>query len=435
MRRGWGRDAFVFVALFSLWNGDGMRDLLSWWGFGALSLLLLICAVVLLVVERARVRALLLRWDAAPLLAFGGLCLVSVAWSAYPVMTLATCGIQIATSAVAVALLVARPTGRLVAIFGWMLHVHLLLALLFEVVVPFLPDHRLAPFFTDYGSNAPGAYYWSQGLLFTGGRIQGIAGNANLTCFIALLGAIVVGCLLAARRIGRRVAIAALALDLVMMALTRSATVLTAAVVVIAAIALVLGYRHTRTRGRIGLAVAATLVVALASVASSRLSEPILRVLGKGDDLTGRLEIWRVVGHLVGERPVLGWGWIGWWAPWVAPYDRLVIRSGVEYLQAHNAFLDVELQLGVPGLLVFACLVGGTVYRALRLAVVPAPLGLLPLLLAAALLAQGIAESRLLIEGNWALLVMLALGTPWPRRAEPDEVTPEVGGVRALAAH
>jgi exopolysaccharide production protein ExoQ len=61
-------------------------------------------------------------------------------------------------------------------------------------------------------------------------------------------------------------------------------------------------------------------------------------------------------------------------------------------------------------------LVGSTVLRALRLAVLAAPLTTLPLLLLTALLAQAMAESRLLIEGNWALLAALSVALPWGRR-------------------
>src|SRR5919202_1677320 len=53
-----------------------MRDLLGWWGFGALSAALLAVAVVVLVRERRRVRALLLRSTAVPLGLFVGVCLV-----------------------------------------------------------------------------------------------------------------------------------------------------------------------------------------------------------------------------------------------------------------------------------------------------------------------------------------------------------------------
>ena len=438
MRRGWWKDAYAFVALFSLWDGDGLRDALSWWGFGALSLLLLITGIAVVIRHRRRFLALVTRLDSWPILAFMAVCLISTVWSAYPVPTLLGCFIQIATALVGVSLLLIQRIGRLVAIAGWMVHVHLALSLVFEAVVAlFVPGHQLLPFWTDYGSNAPGAYYWSEGLLFKGGRIQGIVANANLTCFIALLGLILIGTLLAARRVRLWLAVPAILLDLLMLALTRSATVLIAAFLVVAAAVIAIGFRRVRRNARILLAVAAALVIAVIGFGSSRASAPLLGALGKGEDLTGRLEIWRIVGTLVAERPTLGWGWIGYWAPWVAPFNRLVVRGGVQYLQAHNAYLDIAFQVGIPGLLAFVVVVGSLVYRSLRLAVVARPLALLPLLLTTALLAQALAESRLLIEGNWATLVMLSVAVPWvgsgARPAEQSLMAPEDGERAPLA--
>jgi O-antigen ligase len=106
----------------------------------------------------------------------------------------------------------------------------------------------------------------------------------------------------------------------------------------------------------------------------------------------------------------------------VKPFDGLATRNGVEYLQAHNAWLDVWLQLGIVGLVVFILLVLTTFGRAWFLAV-DRPrstivddqpyraVALLPLLLLGALIAQSFAESRILIEGGWALLVALSVAT------------------------
>lgn len=413
MRR-WRRDAFVLAALFSLWNGDGMRDLLSWWGFGAVSLALLAGGIVLLVHERRRLRTAVLSSRAVPIAAFVALCVVSVTWSAYPLETVAGCFIQIITAVVAVALTVAAPPRRLAVLFAAMIHFDLVLSLVFEAVVALSPQHMLLPFFTDYGANVPGAYYWSSGLLFSGGRIQGFTANANLLGFLALLGGVTIACLARTGIVGRRTLVGALVLDVAVLALTRSATVIIAGGVTFAAALVIAGLRRVGPRGRTALVVVGLGLIAVVALGSSRLSEPFLRLLGKGDDFTGRLEIWRLVGTLVQERPVLGWGWIGYWAPWIHPFKGFVVRDGVQYLQAHNAFLDVEMQLGVPGLLVLVAVVGSVVYRALRLALTRLPLAVLPLLLLIPLLTQGLAESRLLIEGNWALLAALSVALPVP---------------------
>ena len=428
------RDVYVFAALFSLWDGDGMRNLLSWWGFSAVSLMLVVGAVVLIRHERARVRQLLRSWTAAPLLAFVGVCLVSVAWSNYPLETLLGSAVQILTAVIALGIAVARPPGRLVAIGALMLHVHLALGVVFELAVALSPAGRILPFWTDYSANVPGAYYWSSGLILKGGRIQGIVGNANLTCFIAVLALVLLAVLWRARAVRPPVLLGAAALDLMMIGLSRSATALIAGMAVIAAAAFVMGFRRAGPTVRRVLVAGGVLAIAVVALGSSRLSEPVLRLLGRGDDFTGRFEIWRLVGGLVGDRPVLGWGWIGYWAPWVDPFDRLVIRAGVQYLQAHNAYLDVLMQVGVSGILAFSLMIGSLVWRSLRLAVVPRPFAALPLLLTVALLTQALAESRLLIEGNWALLAMLSLLVPAAGATRAVSTAPEDGAVRIQAS-
>ncbi|TDS74943.1 O-antigen ligase-like membrane protein [Amnibacterium kyonggiense] len=405
----------MLVALFSLWNGDGMRDLLSWWGFGAVSLLLLAGAIVLISRDRARAKALVLSWHAVPILAFMALCLMSTAWSDYPAITPVGCFIQLATATVAVGLCLARPPVRLAALFAIMLQATLVISLVFEVAVALSPAGQILPLWTNYSANVPGAYYWSNGLIFEGGRIQGFTANANLLCFQALLAALVTTTLAQAHVITRRLLVPALLLDLLVIALTRSATVIIAAGVVVVGALVIGGLRRFGRRGRIAVLGGSLGFVALVALGSSRIAEPFLRLLGKGDDFTGRLEIWRLVGVLVKDRPILGYGWISYWAPWVDPFRGLVIRDGVQYLQAHNAYLDIQMQLGIPGLLALVAVVGSVVYRALRVALTDRPLAVLPLLLLAALLTQAMAESRLLIEGNWALLVALSVALPLPQ--------------------
>lgn len=422
----------MIVALFSLWNGDGMRDLLSWWGFGVVSLLLLAGAIVLIVHERQRAKALLLSRRAVPILAFMAVCVASLAWSHYPVLTLVGCFIQIATATIAVGICLALPPVRLAALFAIMLQADMVISLIFEVGVALSPGGRILPLWTNYSANVPGAYYWSNGLLFHGGRIQGFTANANLLCFQALLAALVTACLAQARFVRRRLLVPALALDLLVIVLTRSATVVIAGGVVVAGALLIWGLRTFGRRGRGAVLGGSLLFVALVALGSSRLAEPFLRLLGKGDDFTGRLEIWRLVGTLVKQKPILGWGWISYWAPWIDPYKQFVIRDGVQYLQAHNAYLDIQMQLGIPGLIALVAVVGSVVYRALRLAVTARPLAVLPLLLLAALLTQAMAESRLLIEGNWALLVALSVALPLslppvPRRKPGHQVPLQQG--------
>jgi O-antigen ligase len=136
----------------------------------------------------------------------------------------------------------------------------------------------------------------------------------------------------------------------------------------------------------------------------------IFGLLGKSPDISGRTEIWKKVLDLIDERPLQGWGWTSYWIPFLEPYNGLVVMHGVPYLQAHNAFLDVWLQLGILGLGLFICLLGFTFVPLWRLAVRhTSPLYLWPILVFVGLIVQNFTESRLLIEIGWVLLVLFAI--------------------------
>ena len=199
--------------------------------------------------------------------------------------------------------------------------------------------------------------------------------------------------------------------------------------VVIAAAAAVLIVRRAESPRRRALTYAALALGTIAlGAAVVALRTPILPLLGKSSDLTGRLGIWQAVIELAQQRPVAGWGWVSFWVPWTAPFDDLVFRNGVRQLQAHNTWIDVWFQLGVIGLVVFVALALTALLRSWSLAVdrpQSAPgqslpytaTALLPVLILTALLVQSLTESRLLDEYGLALLVLIAVKTTMPDAA------------------
>jgi len=113
---------------------------------------------------------------------------------------------------------------------------------------------------------------------------------------------------------------------------------------------------------------------------------------------------------LIWERPLQGWGWISYWVPGVKPYDGLVVIKKVPYYQAHNAYLDTWLQLGIIGLLLLLALIVFTFVKLWRLGVRHTnPLYLWPMLVFFGVLAQNLTESRMLLELGWAMIVMFAV--------------------------
>ncbi len=143
----------------------------------------------------------------------------------------------------------------------------------------------------------------------------------------------------------------------------------------------------------------------------------LLALLGKSPDLTNRLDIWDTVIGLANQRPVVGWGWIGYWAPWVEPFDDLVVIKGV-HLPPGAQRLDRRLPAAraSSGSSSSAALVISTLGRSWARAVdLPRArgkaIGLLPILVMVMLIVHSLAESRLLIEIGFALLVVFAIRT------------------------
>jgi exopolysaccharide production protein ExoQ len=407
------RRTLATLGLFSIAAGDVWRNLLGWYGWGAV--LFLIMALVIIELIRMRVDLRLLPY---PLIGFLVLCTVSIAWSAYPAASALGVAFVILTTLFGLFLATAIDLTTFVRCLGTALRWILALSLLFELFVATVIREKVLPFWVDWShlDKIPAAFYWSRNLLFEGGRIQGIVGNANLLAFAALLAVIVFGVQIAARSTSRVWTSAWMLVALGTLALTRSTTVLIAG----AAVAIVALYlwmvRRVPAERRIPWYITGAAITAAGITLVLVFRTTLLALLGKSPDLTNRLDIWDTVIGLANQRPAVGWGWTGYWAPWVEPYDGLVVIKGVPYYQAHNAWIDIFLQLGIVGLVVFGGLVISTLGRAWARAVdLPRArgkaIGLLPILVMVMLIVHSLAESRLLIEIGFALLVVFAIRT------------------------
>ncbi|QEO13528.1 O-antigen ligase family protein [Agromyces intestinalis] len=414
--------AYATFAFFTVLAGQFWRNLLGWWGFSVIAVLVVVGAVWLILATRPT-----WIWRRAPksTLAFVGLAAVSITWSAYPGASALGVAITLVTVFVAVALAICLPWTRLVAALGAAIKWVLALSIVFEAWVAIVVREPLLPNFPPFevtGEKLPMAFYWSRALLFDGGPIEGIVASRNLLGMVALMGVIVFGCLLAAGSMRRAHGIGWLVVAAATLVLTRSATVILVGIVVLVALGFAAWTRRVGPNRRRPVYAAATAALVASIALLIAAWGWLLEVFGKSEDVTGRFDIWRSVIELAQQRPWAGWGWVGYWPPWVEPFDDLAVRKGVTYLQAHNAWLDVWLQLGVIGVLAFASVVIGALWRSWFLAVDPPMDGtgrrlayrasaLTPMLLMVALIAQSLAESRILIEGGLVLLVTIAWST------------------------
>lgn len=428
--------ALAILILIDTIGGVAIRNIIGWPAFIVFSTALVVTAAWMLI----RIKPPALQWRNLPisLVAFLGLAVVSVAWSSYRLETLLGTLILLSTTLVAVFIAFALSWNEFFKALATSLRYLLLGSVLFELVVAIFVRKPVYIWWVD----APGPdekplklLMWSRDLLFEGGPLQGLFGNSTLLGFTALIGLIVFGLQLAAKETKPGRGWFWIALSVLLIALTRSATITVALVVTEIALAFALWARRlgetgngfaisTPTyRSRTPLYITATGLLALGVIVAVFARDALFSLLGKSSDLTGRLEIWQKVTELAEQKPAFGWGWVSYWAPWVEPFKSLDTKNGIQVMHAHNAWLDVWLQLGIVGLVILAIFAITTFWRTWFFAVdrprnrfgrtVPFLVSALaPWLIVVALLVQSITESRILIEGGWLLLVAFSVAAP-----------------------
>jgi hypothetical protein len=426
------RTWFLVLTLLILFGGDAWRYSVGWVPFGAIAVAIAAASAVILVQSRHR-------WSIAglpyPLVAFMALATVSLAWSQYPAASALGLFSTWLIVLGALALAVSFTWQELLDGLARVLRILIAASLLFELVVATIVRGPILPWTAQPEVAVPGydtipkMLYWSRNELFEtfdDGRIQGIVGNANHLGFLALLGLIAFSIQWATGSVSRRWSITWITLAALTLFFTRSATVTVALAAVALTVLGLLVIRSRRTDGGRRWAAAGFVALAAAGVSIGfALRSTIFELLGKSSDLTGRADIWQTVIELAQQRPGFGWGWISVWMPWAEPFKGLVVRNGVVQLQAHDTWLDLWLQLGIVGVVVFGALVASALVRA-WLAAVDRPrsapglvesysaLTLLPILVMVALIVQSIPESRLLGEYALAMLAIIAVKTKRP---------------------
>lgn len=372
----------------------------------------------------ARRRPQPFRWRRLPWAAMGytALALISVAWSQWRGPTLITWILLAAVTVnglfIAHVLTWHEIVRALSSAFKWILGLSLALELWVSLVLhgPLLPNFADIP----EGKLDP-QWYWVRDNLFDGGRIQGIVGNANLLAIISLFAIITFGVLFAARARWRTTLALWMLLAGYFLFRTSSATALVCAAAAAVVLVVALLMRRARTPGArtrvYVVSIGSTLVV---GTAVWLLREPLLSLLGRSADLTGRSDtIWTKVLQRVQEHPLFGNGFSSPWIPTDPAFDGWIVDHGITVFHAHNMWLDVLLQLGVVGLVLMAVAYASLLWRSWFFAVDRprwdldatrpySPLTLLPSLFTIVLLVQGLSESTPIMLWGWLLLILLS---------------------------
>lgn len=79
----------------------------------------------------------------------------------------------------------------------------------------------------------------------------------------------------------------------------------------------------------------------------------ILKSMGRDPTLTGRTLIWHALGGSIAKRPLLGYGFLSFWQGLKGESANLITSSNWSFGYAHNGTLEIILQLGFVGAILF----------------------------------------------------------------------------------
>ncbi|MBW4659241.1 MAG: O-antigen ligase family protein [Drouetiella hepatica Uher 2000/2452] len=138
--------------------------------------------------------------------------------------------------------------------------------------------------------------------------------------------------------------------------------------------------------------------------------ETVFAAFGKDLTFTGRADFWAQIIGYVQEKPLLGYGHRGFWLEPGGPASFVRTNSGFRPVEAHNGFLELTLDLGITGLILFLLSFGRSTYLAFRFALQSSSLdGLIPLLIMIFLMSSNTVESRLLtVDYIWFYYILSA---------------------------
>lgn len=223
-----------------------------------------------------------------------------------------------------------------------------------------------------------------------------------------------------ASALGRWTRIGGVGLAALLILLSTSKTALGVLLTLVVLMAL---YRTLRWRSTVAVPVASAFIVVSGAVATFLVAnrEEILTLAGKDASFTGRTPIWLASLDMIAQKPLLGYGYSGFWLGWRHPSIAIYQRIGWETPHAHNGFVDLALQLGLVGLALF--LIAIVVMAVRGVATVrlnPSREALWPLVMLTYVLLYNVTETTVLQSNtiSWALFAA-AMFTPVDRRARP----------------
>jgi exopolysaccharide production protein ExoQ len=338
------------------------------------------------------------------------LALLSCFWAAMPALVLQRSIAVLGTTLLGIALAVRLSLGDQLRLMSWLFRI---IAVLSLACILLLPSYGISDIVEGHGE-------W-----------RGIFSHKNgLGCVMAL-SVLVEWQLPADTRFSRVVKRIAILLSATLLVFSGS---LTSMFALVGSLLFIEIYKLATRRFRIPLyaiVLAALLVIASGVTVLLMDTKGITGALGRSSDLTGRTEIWSLVMSYIPERPVLGYGYSGFWngaSPESAAIDRVM---GVMIMYSHNGYLETLLTLGGVGFLLTLGFLGTGIKRAFYCSERNrSSMDLWPLAFLFFFLLHNLAEVTILWQDlEWAICVATVVGTDpalFAPEAEQEEELPFV---------
>ena len=387
--------ALTTAAIGTVFFAHAIRAMIGWPGLIAAVIMLAALSAAVIVVRRDQ-----FEWQGilpVSLLAFLGWSALSIVWSQYQWATLSGIAYQLAIALLAVFVAIARDLIQIVRAFGDVFRVLLATSLVLETLSGIIFD-------------TPIRFLGIAGNLASGGPIQGVMGSRNMLGIVTMLAVITFFVEASTRSVRRGLAVTSLILAGLVFVFSRSPVVsLVGLFVTLAAVALIL-VRRAPKEARAGWQLGVGALAVIGGVSAWILQGPILRMFNAGGEISLRLDLWQQTWSLTSVNSTEGWGWVGAWRPDILPFLALRTTNGQIPNSALNAYFDVWFQLGVVGFAAFVAFLGLALVRAWLVASNRrSVIHTWPALLLIAIALLSLAESSVLVEYGWFVLVVCAV--------------------------
>jgi O-antigen ligase len=185
----------------------------------------------------------------------------------------------------------------------------------------------------------------------------------------------------------------------------------------------------TRKAARVRALIFAGAVVAAVTATALAVSMPeqFTALVGKDATLTGRVPIWIVVvNHIIPNSPIFGYGFNTYFIVTNPDYLRLVDIIGWPAPHAHNGYLNLAIELGIPGALLGTFILLRLIVGSLWLVNDErAPWVLHVLVFSVTFAVLNLVESSILrISDNWAFALCFCCFALWKYQADSRPKAP-----------